>query len=106
MLAAIAAADRKMMVWGEVFAGGIGGLIARHLPGRTPPPLGMRAAINAWYISNNIPWLGRDAGYMARTGDAGAVLVADDSDVASIAVHITRMAVDGLLGREPFRLIL
>ena len=97
MLAAVAGADERTMIWAEVFAGGIGGMIARYRPGETPSPQRMRAAITAWYHENNIPWEGRDSDYETASPEgAGTALVADDADVTAIAVHVTRMAIETL----------
>jgi hypothetical protein len=96
MLSAIAVADERTMVWAEVFAGGIGGMVARYQPGATPSPQRMRASITAWYQLNNIPWEGRDSDYAVTREGEGKVLVADDADVSAIAVHVTRMAIESL----------
>ena len=46
------------MVWLEVFAGGIGGFVARHLPDVDVKPQIMRNAYNAWGRSQAVPWTG------------------------------------------------
>jgi hypothetical protein len=45
LLAAVAKTNRRPMCWGEVFAGGIGGLIARANPDSGPNPLAVRNGI-------------------------------------------------------------
>ncbi|NHN89818.1 MULTISPECIES: ThiF family adenylyltransferase [Acetobacter] len=96
LLAAIAAADKKTLVWAETFAGGIGGLLARHSPNLTPSPARMRAQILQWCADQNVPWLGADHQYETRD-DSDTTLIADDADVAVIAAHTTRIVVDALL---------
>ena len=45
--AAVAKESLKPLVWGEVFAGGIGGLVARVRSGHEPEPQAARNQINA-----------------------------------------------------------
>ncbi|MGI4792621.1 MAG: ThiF family adenylyltransferase [Janthinobacterium lividum] len=96
LLAAIAAADKKTLVWAEVFAGGIGGLLARYSPNSTPSPTRMRAQILQWCADQNVTWLGVDHQYETRD-DSDTTLIADDADVSVIAAHTTRIVVDALL---------
>lgn len=100
LLAALVVADEKPLIWGEVLAGGIGGLIARYLPQRTPTPPMMRSAITQWCADKGTPWHGTDAGYDSTTQE-GHPLVADDADVTVIAGHLSRMALDLLLDHDP-----
>jgi molybdopterin/thiamine biosynthesis adenylyltransferase len=100
LISAVAAADGKRMIWAEVFAGGIGGMIARFVPGITPTPIMMRAIINQWCADRDAPWIGSDRGY-GTTGGDDHPLIADDADVAAIAAHVARMALDTLLERSP-----
>lgn len=94
LIAAVARRHRKPMVWCQVYAGGIGGLVARALPDVDPPPMQARGQIQAWCDSQNIPWTGfAEADYGARSGN-GAPLLADDADVSVIASHAGRMALD------------
>ena len=44
-LAAVARVSRCPMCWGEVFAGGFGGIVARARPDLDPHPVAVRAAI-------------------------------------------------------------
>ncbi|WP_419756173.1 ThiF family adenylyltransferase [Brevundimonas sp.] len=89
---------RKPLVWGMVYAGGIGGMIARARPDREPPPLLARAQMELWYQARGTPWAAEDdGGYGAREADRPP-MVADDADVAVIAAHMTRLVVDTLLG--------
>ena len=96
LLAAIAVADKKTLVWAETFAGGIGGLLARYSPSSTPSPARMRAQILQWCADQNVIWLGADHQYETRD-DSDTTLIADDADVSVIAAHTTRIVVDALL---------
>jgi hypothetical protein len=99
LLAAVAAAATKPLLWLEIFAGGIGGLIARSRPGLDPSPQTARARIDGWCAARGIAAPRPTGGYEADS-PAGP-LIADDADVAVIAAHATRFAVDILLGRAP-----
>lgn len=96
--AAVAKGSLKPLVWGEVFAGGIGGLVARVRPGHEPEPQIARNQINAWCDSHGIPapLAGFAAPYATGAGD-GAPLVADDAEVAIITGHLARLVTDVLI---------
>jgi molybdopterin/thiamine biosynthesis adenylyltransferase len=96
-LAAAARANCKPMCWGEVFAGGFGGLVARARPEMDPHPGSVRNAIlNHSGVLPAAPF--RNAqGY---DGDDRQPLVAFDCDVAQVAAALTRFALDILLKRE------
>jgi hypothetical protein len=84
------------MIWAEVYAGGIGGFVARLRPEIEPPPHAARHQYIAWCRAQGVPWHGDDRDYSGR-GAADRPLVADDADVAVIAAHASRMAVDVLV---------
>lgn len=95
-LSAVSATNKTPMVWGEIFAGGIGGLIARSRPGLDPEPLTMRALFNRY--TQKLPkfsYTGHDERYLAET-DEGQVMIASDADVSVIASHISRFVSDSL----------
>ncbi len=96
--AAVARESLKPFIWGEVFAGGIGGLVARVRSGHEPEPQTARNQINGWCEAHGIPapLAGLAAPYAAAAGD-GMPLVADDAEVAIIAGHLTRFATDVLV---------
>lgn len=97
----VARAEMKPLLWGEVFAGGIGGLVARSRPDLDPPPHAARRQILRWCEDNGIPWTGTDTGQYDLQIDAEAPpLIADDGDVSVIAAHVSRMAIDLLKGKE------
>lgn len=85
----------KPMVWSEVFAGGIGGLIARSRPGIDPDPQTMRGVLLGYLAerSESVPG-GVVEEYTAQFNNE--VLSASDSDVTAIASHTTRLILDML----------
>ena len=104
LCAHVARHSKKSLVWLEIYAGGIGGLVARARPDKDAEPFTLREAINA------------SATDIATTqgveppdgaGDYGAVdagdnvVIASDADVTIIAGIATQMALDTLLAREP-----
>ncbi|WEX85816.1 ThiF family adenylyltransferase [Sinorhizobium garamanticum] len=100
LVAAVARRHRKPMVWCEVFAGGIGGVVARMRPDLDPIPTLARSQIRAWCDGHGVPWAAgtNDADYGVQSSD-GSPLVADDADVSVIAGHASRLALD-ILTRE------
>jgi sulfur-carrier protein adenylyltransferase/sulfurtransferase len=102
LLASVSMTAKKPMVWLEVFAGGIGGLVARHLPGVDETPQVMRNAYNNWCRNQAVPWVGAAQGDYAAQEVGGPVLVADDADVSVIAAHAARMATDALVAGGGF----
>jgi hypothetical protein len=102
LLASVCVTSKKPMVWLEVFAGGIGGFVARHLPAVDAKPQIMRNVYNNWCRSQAVPWTDGAAGAYAAQPGEGPVLVADDADVAVVAAHATRMAVDALIDGQGF----
>jgi hypothetical protein len=97
VLAAVAAARTKPIIWAEIFGGGIGGLMGRCRPGLEPPLQYMRRAIENWFGDQNAPPVRTKRSY--ATGEDGAPLIADDADVSVIAAHTARFAID-LLARD------
>lgn len=96
LAAAVARRQRKPMVWCEVFAGGIGGIVARARPNLDPTPTLARSQVRAWCDGHGVPWTGTaDVDYGAQA-EGGPPLVADDADVSVIAGHATRLALDTL----------
>src|SRR5690606_25675179 len=80
---AVACAERKPLIWAEVFAGGIGGMIARSRPDLDPPPYAARRQILRWCDDNGIPWTGGDGEQYSLQIDAEKPpLIADDADVS------------------------
>jgi ubiquitin-protein ligase len=95
-VASVARSALRPMVWAEVYAGGIGGCVARLRPGFEPPPHAARHQYLAWCRQQRVAWHGRDRDY-GTLMDADAPLIADDGDVTVIAAHASRMAIDVLV---------
>lgn len=95
----LAAVPEKSLIWGEVFGGGFGGLIARYRPGVEPPIQQMRQEIEAWFAENSDGKPRLASGYGADRD--GVTWIADDADVSVIAAHVARFAIDMLIGRDP-----
>jgi sulfur-carrier protein adenylyltransferase/sulfurtransferase len=89
----------KPFFWAEVFAGGIGGLIARSRPGFDPDAQTIRGRIDGWCAGQDAP-VTRPAGrYATDSGDE--LWIADDADVSAISSHAARFVLDTLLERAP-----
>jgi len=101
LLAAVARAKSKPLVWMEVFAGGTGGLIARSRPESDPSPALMRRAYHQFTVENPAPQ-DADAGDYAVNAE-GRILAATDADVSVIAALAAELALDVLIVREPSR---
>ena len=99
-LSTVAYQKETPMVWLEIFAGGIGGLIARFRPNRDPNPNTMRSHLLNYLARQNAPEIKTTADYAATNGE-GETLMASSSDVAVIAENVTRLALDILTEREP-----
>lgn len=98
LLAALAKRHGVSLCWGEIFAGGYGGMIARARQGRDPNPLAIRDAYHDYLAT--LP----DAPFKNATNYDGTEeqpLVAYDSDVGFIATALTRLAIDTALSRDP-----
>lgn len=97
-MAAIAKANKKPMCWGELFASGYGGLIARARPDLDPNPLAVRSAIHAYLATLPPAPFQLAGGYDVEHEQP---MVAYDSDVGQIAASLTRFAIDAALQRNP-----
>lgn len=98
LLAGVAKRHRTPLCWGEIFAGGYGGMIARARPGHDPNPLAVRDAYHTYLETlPNAPFKNA-AGY---DGSEEQPLVAYDSDVGFVATALTRLAIDTALSRDP-----
>lgn len=97
LLAGVAGAVSRPLAWLEVFGGGIGGLVARSRPGADPTPHDMRAAYLSYCQVYPAPQeIVSTTDYTIQHGDSEP-LSASDADVAVIAHHAARIAVDSLL---------
>jgi molybdopterin/thiamine biosynthesis adenylyltransferase/ubiquitin-protein ligase len=97
-MAAISKANKKTLCWGELFAGGYGGLIARARPDIDPNPLAVRSAIYS-FLSTLPPAPFQQAG--GYDVEHEQPFIAYDSDVGQIATAMTRLSIDAALHRNP-----
>ena len=102
LLAAAAQSRGKALLWAQVFAGGIGGFVARSRPGVDPPPHEVRRRLGAYSAEHPAPDAPVDEPYAALGWD-GEVHVASDADVTVIAGILTELVLDTLLARQPSR---
>ncbi len=96
LLASVARTTQLPMIWAEVFAGGVGGFVARLRPHVEPPPHKARQQYLAWCEQEGVPWGATEGGRYYALGGAGP-MIADDADVTLIAAHATRMVTDYLI---------
>jgi hypothetical protein len=94
VLAALSKRSKNAMVWGEVFAGGVGALMARSRPTLDADALNVRAHINGVLGTMQPVPEGRTANY-GHEGD-GKVYVASDADVSALAAAMTQFTLDAL----------
>jgi len=88
------------MVWLEVFAGGIGGFVARYRPGKDPDPFTTRARYHSYLEDKEPAPRATGVPYAGESSD-GEPLIATDAEVAIIAHHAARLVADILECREP-----
>jgi ubiquitin-protein ligase len=95
LLAAVCKGYNRPMFWGEVFAGGIGGFIARSRPNLDPSPQTMRKAF--FETTQNVPAISQvgTRPYELEV-DPDEVWIATDMDVGIIANHLSRLITDTL----------
>lgn len=98
-LAMVAVQYQRPFVWFEVYAGGIGGQVARYRPGYENNPFLMRERYNAFTAETNVPSHIKTIPYGLAQADGS--MIASDADVAVIANHAARFALDTLAEREP-----
>lgn len=89
-LADLASEERRPLVWGEIFGGGLGGYVAYAVPGVTPCPSCVRAAFHAQL--DEWPPAPHGTGHRYGAMAADGPLVASDADVAVIAGALATVA--------------
>ena len=96
---------QRPLIWVEVFAGGIGGMVARARPNQDVAPFTMRAAIldavNQNAEQKGVEALDANGKYGVLVDDE--IVTASDADVSLMAAHVTQIALDTLLARTPSR---
>ena len=95
--AAVAQAYKKPLVWGRVYEGGLGGLVARVRPDIEPPPQAARRQIDGWFQQKGIPWVSSEETRTYTANDGIRAIVATDAEVGLVAMHMVRYATDALL---------
>ena len=101
LLALVAKTFAKPLVWGEVFAGGIGGMVARSRPEQEPEPQTMKAVFYEFLSMQDAPLPSIPNEPYRLESQVAGVLEASDADVTIIAGHLTQLAIDTLLLKEP-----
>ncbi|MEQ8285735.1 ThiF family adenylyltransferase [Thalassospira sp.] len=100
-LAGLCLRHNRTLVWGAVYAGGVGGEMARARIDKDPSPYDIRAVINQYYeTSDETPPIAAGRGYDGSVGQA-ALMQACDADVSVYSAHIAAFALDALTGVEP-----
>lgn len=97
-LAAIAKRARKAIVWGEVFGGGGGALMARSRPGLDTDALGVREHLFRVMEEMAPAPQARASAYGIETD--GKVYVASDADVSALAASMTQFCLDTLCAEQ------
>lgn len=98
MIASMATRKSKPLVWAQVFAGGIGGLVARARPHLDPVPLLARGQIDRWCEDQGVDWIRPvDPERYGGQGADGTPMVADDAEVSVVAAHASRFVIDLLV---------
>jgi molybdopterin/thiamine biosynthesis adenylyltransferase len=98
-MAMLASDRRRPLVWGEVFGGGLGGLVASAHPEHGPCPRcvrqGFLSACSAWPPAPDSP-----AG-IPYGGAESEPVVATDADVSFVAAALTNRVFDLVAQRDP-----
>ncbi|WP_162251376.1 ThiF family adenylyltransferase [Massilia sp. Root418] len=98
VLAAITKRNDISMVWGEVFAGGVGAMMARSRPCLDADALAVRSHIYGVLATMPPVPNGRSTEYAHEAG--GEVRVASDADVSALAAAMTQFTLDTLCAGE------
>jgi sulfur-carrier protein adenylyltransferase/sulfurtransferase len=101
MCATAAAQYSIPLIWGVVYSGGIGGLVARARPHTDPTPILARKQILDWYEAQGVPWERTGSEGYETDQDQEIPQIAGDAEVSIVASHMTRFVLDILLARQP-----
>jgi len=104
LLNAVSVHAKKPLVWGQVYGGGLGGLVARSRPGLDPSPLQMNAAYREFCTEHPLeatqtPLEAPSIPY-AQADEEGTSWQATDADVGVIAHHLGQLVLDLLLEQQ------
>ena len=94
VVAAVTHRAKKPLLWGELFAGGIGAHMARSVPGLDAPPHAIRAGIYQYLKELPAAPYMRAVGYDAVEDETP--VIATDADVGMLAASMTQYALDVL----------
>lgn len=94
ILAAICQKAGKPLVWGELYAGGIGAMMARSVPKVDAPAALIREALHQHLASKPPAPFKRATGYDAEDDDG--LVIANDADVSQLAASMSRYVLDVL----------
>lgn len=97
-LAAICARRKVPMVWGKVYAGGIGAMMGRSLPGFDADALQIRRAVHEYLADKPEAPFKNAGGYDVE--EAGEVFVGGDAEVTALSASLTQFSIDALVGAE------
>lgn len=99
-LSAISSLSGNSVIWGGIYAGGIGGYMARSRLEHEPSPHLIRQALNEHYegIEEKPPVVANQR-YGGLISDE--VFVASDPEVSLMAAHLSNFSLDTLLKNEP-----
>ena len=102
-LAGLVILSNSTLVWGAVFAGGVGSEIGRSRPKKDPSPFYIRNAIDQVYDSTNetAPLAANKQNYDGSSNNS--ILIATDAEVSATAALMTNLSLDALVEREPSR---
>lgn len=102
-LAGIVALSSSTLIWGAVFAGGVGSEIGRSRPKKDPSPFHIRNSINQVYdsVDGTAPLAASRQNYDGSSDDS--ILIATDAEVSATAALMTNLSLDALIEREPSR---
>ena len=100
-VAFMAMRNDQLLVWGAVYAGGLGGEIARSRPGKDPSPYDIRQAMTQFHdIADEPAPLAAGRIYDGSVGQ-DRPLIATDADVSVFAAHLTAYGLDALVNDGP-----
>ena len=102
-LAGLVTMSNATLVWGAVYAGGVGCEIGRSRPSKDPSPFHIRNAINQAYDNTGNAALPEKASRSYAGEKNDLVLVATDAEVSAAASLMAKLSLDALFDRDPSR---
>lgn len=100
-VAGLSLRHNRSLIWGAVYAGGIGGEMARARINKDPSPYDIRTVVNQYYATTDeAPPISTGRGYDGSIGEE-TPMQATDADVSVFAAHIGAFALDAMSDAEP-----